>query len=77
MQGSTKNYIEQRRRAPDFLSAVIRGDLFDAYGRADDINLAYMHDWVMFFYNEAPAACFGSVEKMEAWLNPQEESNDG
>jgi len=27
-----------------------------------------MADIVKFFYNEAPSACWGSLEKMEKWI---------
>ena len=68
MQASARRYIEQGIAPGSFLTAVICNDLAGAFGRADDINLASMRDWVSFFYNEAPAPCWGSKAKMDAWL---------
>lgn len=39
-----------------------------AFSRADHINRARMEDIVSFFYNEAPAQCWGSVETMNGWI---------
>ena len=68
MRDAARLYIEQGIPPGSFLQAVICNDLFGAYRRADDINQAAMRDWVVFFYNEAPAACFGSEKQYSAWL---------
>jgi len=65
-------YIEERRAVGQFLTAVICNDLFEAFARADGINIAYMHDWIKFFYNEAPSPCYGSPAKMKLWLKGKE-----
>ena len=46
-----------------------------AFGHADWINQERMKDWVMFFYNEAPAGCFGSRKKMDAWTKAAREND--
>lgn len=61
-------YIEQGVLPGGFLQAVIRNDLSGAFGRADAGNLERIFDIVSFWYNEAPGACWGSREKMEAWV---------
>ena len=68
MQNTARLYIEQGIPPGSFLQAVICNDLFGAYRRADDINQAAMRDWVVFFYNEAPGDCWGSVERFSAWI---------
>ena len=68
MREGTRLYIEHGIEPGGFLTAVICNDLFEAFGHADWINQERMKDWVMFFYNEAPAGCFGSRKKMDAWI---------
>jgi len=61
-------YIEHGVEPGHFLSAVIKNDLADAVGRADDHNLRNLPAYVGYLYNEAPATCWGSAEKMKAWV---------
>ena len=63
-----KRYIEERIKPGHFLTAVIRNDLSEAFGRADHECLTNLPAIVAYFYNEAPSACWGSPEKMEKWL---------
>ena len=64
---AVQRYIEQGVLPGNFLQAVIRNDLIDSFARADDVNRSRLFDIVMFFYNEAPAGCWRSEEKMLAW----------
>lgn len=66
-------YVEERRMPGHFLSAVICNDLANACGRADALSLTILHDIVGWFHNKAPSKCWGSPEKMKAWL----EDSDG
>ena len=68
MGGSIMRYIENGILPGDFLSAVIRNDLREACGRADDENMANLPAYVAYFYNEAPSPCWGSDKKMTAWI---------
>lgn len=43
--------------AGDFLQAVINGDLFEAFARADDQNLFFMNRIVMWFFNHGDQRC--------------------
>ncbi len=61
-------YIEHGEPPGDFLTAVICNDLFKACGRADDFNLANLPAYTAYLYNEAPSECWGSKEKMQAWI---------
>lgn len=68
MQEGVRQYIEKGRPIGDFLTAVFENDLVEAFGRADGINAAAMREWAKFLYNQAPAPCWGSKEKVAAWL---------
>lgn len=61
-----------------FLQAVLSNDLFEAYGRADDYNMAAMRQIVEFVYNSLPSECWGSVERVAGWtgLNKHELANE-
>ena len=69
MMGGLTRYVESGIPPASFLSAVIRNDLADAVGYADDENMANLPAYVGWLTNEAPANCWGSEELMEAWIN--------
>lgn len=71
-QASVQRYIEHGIEPGSFTTAVICNDLTGAIRYADDINRARLHDIVSWFYNEAPAPCWGSAEKMDAWIAARE-----
>lgn len=68
IQEGARRYIEHRILPGRFLRAVICNDLKESFGCADEINLARMFDIVSFFYNEAPASCWGSYDAMQKWV---------
>lgn len=51
----------------NFLTAVLENDLHEAVARADAENQRQLVQWVKWFYNEAPGACWGSPEHLQAW----------
>jgi len=51
-----------------FLDAVLSNNLSEALARADQGNLLVLKEIVMFIYMELPAPCWGSPEKVDAWL---------
>lgn len=59
-----------------FLQAVISNDLAEACGRADWENLRNLPAFVAYLYNEAPAPCWGSKEKMDAWVKHMAEQRE-
>lgn len=61
-------YIEIGRPVGSFIEAILRGDLFDAFGRADHINAQHVGTICAWFYNYAPSPCFGSPEKVKKWF---------
>jgi len=68
MMPSLRRYIDEKKKPGNFLSAVIRNDLRDACGLADDENMRNLPAYVAYFYNEAPNICWGSQTIMDAWL---------
>lgn len=68
VMGAIQRYIEEGCPPGHFLTAVICNDLQEACGRADDENLANLPAYVSYFYNKAPASCWGSPQKMAAWI---------
>lgn len=68
MREHAREYVEQGASVGDFLFAVLSNDLVGAFGRADATNKAAMAQWARWLYNEAPSRCWGSPEKVRAWL---------
>jgi hypothetical protein len=62
-------YALDGRPPGDFLIAVLSNDLKEAFGRADTNNAENMHAVLRYCYNHIPAACWGSPEKVKAWLD--------
>jgi len=52
-----------------FLTNALENRLCGAYSHADDHNTAAMQQWVLFFYNDLPSGCWGTPEKVTAWVN--------
>ena len=78
MQGAIIRYYERGLPPGDFLAAVIQNDLKEAVGRADDENVRLLKEYVMWFYNWAPAGSWGSLRNYVDWLEqdfdvPEEE----
>ncbi len=68
LRGGAQRYIEEGVMPGDFLIAVIRNNLRDAFACADATNAERMQDIVEFFYSEAPSESWGSPEHMRDWL---------
>jgi len=61
-------YVLDGARTGDFLRALLSNDLQKTFGLADMVNVLSIHALVQWLYNEAPSPCWGSPEKVEAWL---------
>jgi hypothetical protein len=72
MREHARAYVEEHQPVGNFLAAVLANDLVDAFGRADADNRAAMADWAKWLWNDIPSACWGSREKVEAWLGHDE-----
>lgn len=68
MHDAVERYIEHGIPAGHFLMAVLRNDLMEAFGRADEENTAAMRNWCAFLHNYAPSRCFGSSKNVDAWI---------
>ena len=55
-----------------FLEAVLSNDLMESFGRADHINKEKIFNICQFIYNEIPSDCWGSPEKMQAWMDARQ-----
>lgn len=63
-----KGYIIDHHPPGHFLCNVLSNDLMGAVSRADACNLQCLPEIVRFVYNHAPRNCWGSREKVAAWL---------
>lgn len=68
MVGGLERYVSDGVRAGSFLTAVICNDLQEAVSRAYEENIHLLPAYVGWLYNHAPASCWGSKEKMDAWI---------
>lgn len=63
------NYIYHKKPTGGFLNCVLQNDLINAVSRADDFNRKNLAAYVVFMYNNVPSVCWGSVERVQQWLN--------
>lgn len=68
MKESLARYVEQRIPCGGFLTAILSNDLKESFARADDQNINLIKEYVIYCYNEIPSICWGSPERVEAWL---------
>jgi hypothetical protein len=73
LRGGMQRYIEERSEPGSFLCAVLENDLRRSYECADEANYPRLYSIVRWLYNHAPAACWGSAEKVEQWLSEKED----
>jgi hypothetical protein len=50
------------------VSAILAGDLFSAYARADPETRDAMPAIVAYIHSRLPAACYGSEGQVERWI---------
>ena len=51
-----------------FLRAVLQNNLNEAVARGDEENLRDLAEIVRYVYNQFPSNCWGSPERVDAWL---------
>ena len=68
MMGAIERYVTKGIPPCDFLTAVICNDLAESVARADEENIANLPAYVAYFYNEVTGSCWGSRERMKAWV---------
>ena len=67
MAGGIERYIKNGILPGEFLTAFLENDLMNALGRADSENIKNLTAYCVYFYNEAPANCYGSPKAVKAW----------
>lgn len=71
MREPVLNWFDKAEPKPEamgtFLRSVLCGDLFAAYGAADDENGRAMRKWCMYLRNHAPPGSYGSIETLRGW----------
>jgi len=68
MREEVQAYVETGRVPGDFLVAMLENNLVRVLQLADDINRMQLDQWALFLYHNAPALCWGSKEKVAAWV---------
>lgn len=61
-------YVATKRPTGGFLECVVSNDLKGCIERGDAESIHGLKACVMFLYNYAPGACWGSPAKVAAWL---------
>lgn len=64
-----RRYVDHHVPTGGFLRAVLENDLSESIGRADPENMAALTDIVAYVFWEVPAKCWGSPERVSAWLS--------
>lgn len=72
-----KLYLENKVLDDQFLEAIVCNNLSEACAYADEGNKRRLHVYVSYFYNYTPSTCWGSPEKVKAWLTPDENPVSG
>lgn len=68
IEDGLRAYAIDRRPTGDFLRAVLENDLTNAALRADPRNQLLLSAIVLYCTSCLPATCWGSAEKVRAWL---------
>jgi hypothetical protein len=68
MREGVVNYVHRGIRPGSFLEAVLCNDLVRAASNADELNACCLYEWAEVLVQELPISCWGSPEKVQAWL---------
>ena len=68
MIGGLRRYIENGVEPGGFLKALLGNDLKETFHRADDGNRRRVFEYLSFLYNYAPSDCWGSRDRVNAWM---------
>lgn len=68
MHGAVQRYMTHGISPGGFLYAVLSNDLKGAFGKADDTNSYYLHQWVEYVVWDLPALAQGSPERVQTWM---------
>ena len=64
-----KRYVEEGWPVHHFLTALLENDLMECVGRADERNFDALDAYCAWLRTYAPPVCFGSKEKVAAWIS--------
>ena len=67
LHGGLARYVFEGVPTGHFLNAVLTNDLYEAVNRADDSNQRAIAALAKFLFNNVPASCFGTDEKVTTW----------
>ncbi len=73
LKAGLDRYANNHAPVGGFLTAVLGNDLVGALSKADPEAVLSLHDIVGYCHNEIPSGCWGSPEKVKAWLSPTED----
>jgi hypothetical protein len=68
MRTGIREYVLYGKSGGSFQTAIFSDSLVKAFGKADDINRKYLEEYAMFLYWIAPSECWGSLEKVNQWI---------
>lgn len=68
IRAALDRYAREHVPVGDFLTCCLQNDLHGALSRADDDNMHNIPAVVAYLYNEMPGTCWGSKEKVDAWI---------
>ncbi len=69
-------YIDEHRPPGGFLTLVLENNLVGAMGKADGNNIHNLPAYGNFLYNHAPLTCWGSPDKVKAWLKGEDNGKE-
>lgn len=75
MQDAVARYVLLHVQPGHFLMALLANDLMEVMARGDSENIAALRSYAKLLYNHVPVECYGSREKVAAWLKRRSESD--
>lgn len=67
MRHGIELWVNHGIRPGDFMESVLKNNLRAAVLHADEVNFRRLSDIVMFLFDNVPAGCWGSPEKVRLW----------
>lgn len=71
------NYVVEGIPPGSFLRAVLAGDLYEAFGLADERNRHAMFDICQFIHECLPLACYRSYQTVDEYLQTRRSLREG
>ena len=74
LRGGIERYFFDRVQPGHFLTAVLKGDLYETFARADDSSVENLQAIIRFLYNHTAGTAYGTPVKVQKWLKGELES---